>query len=894
MKTLLTVNLTTKTANLGSEEWAPPSYRFGEELTLALRFTETRGAAIVEPVLAVASMRAAIGRVDTRPESGKFALQFGAGAQTEESTTAEVPHDCSPAALLAAITALTEVTALYGAPVVAKLDDSWRIVFGDGAEEVDITARDNTLFPVSFVRVSAYQIDGVWQHFVRLLQSEIAFTTAGAAVLPDPPRIAAVQDGGSDGEFTWNEIQALNVPPDFRGSFLIRSGENARTRELTTADTAETIQTALETMIGAGNVKVTESVNFTANIEFTGELEGTDIELMTVAALNPPPGDLTFTLALDRAELEVILRRVPSVTLPLEVRLVVTLPGETTQTMVAFSTEVTLLRPLIWPEQATIEPVDWLRPPSPTDYVPRSSDTVFTGDKSAVYIRGNGAATEFVLDHDFATSDVTVEVVQNISNGLQLVNGTHYTARIVNDGSVEVEAIGAAPTTNAWRIYVRAMEPIAAFADGLTVTIEQVTGESGDLRTILDSFGARLGVVEDKLPEVGAQLDPATVIKNTLQSRVIPDFLLVTPRPTKLPGATITDIVPQSIKATELASSGSSVESTYTGTRALSSQGELVRYAPLSYYVEAELEVTAKTDEVLEPDAAEIGKVYAVDGDAVFAAGVAGRGRKRFADGSFIAFANGHWFEVVEGDEDEWWPVECEATLFLVTAGAEDFITGTYWEVLFDPQFALASREHLAARGTFVLEAAELPAELGLDDDIDALTWTPLVDHTRTFSDALTKLKGTLRIDRTDPVEIGEFTAAADDVITVAVAHERVAGQRVFVLTDDTLPPGLEEDTGYYVMADGLGEFTMKVEATLGGGAVNITGTGTGTHTILRDTLTAVAQIGGKSAINTQLSSAHLAVRLRFTHFDVAAADGPRGAFTLALSGATDRLVSLT
>ena len=72
------------------------------------------------------------------------------------------------------------------------------------------------------------------------------------------------------------------------------------------------------------------------------------------------------------------------------------------------------------------------------------------------------------------------------------------------------------------------------------------------------------------------------------------------------------------------------------------------------------------------------------------------------------------------------------------------------------------------------------------------------------------------------------FTAATNDVIT-ASAHGLVDGTRVRFTTSGTLPAGLSLATDYYVRDAASG--TFKVSATLGGSAVDITDTGSGTHT---------------------------------------------------------------
>lgn len=72
------------------------------------------------------------------------------------------------------------------------------------------------------------------------------------------------------------------------------------------------------------------------------------------------------------------------------------------------------------------------------------------------------------------------------------------------------------------------------------------------------------------------------------------------------------------------------------------------------------------------------------------------------------------------------------------------------------------------------------------------------------------------------------FTAATTDIIT-ATAHGLSNGDRIFVKTTTTLPGGLSVATVYYVINKTTN--TFKVSLTYGGAAVDITTTGTGTHT---------------------------------------------------------------
>ena len=78
------------------------------------------------------------------------------------------------------------------------------------------------------------------------------------------------------------------------------------------------------------------------------------------------------------------------------------------------------------------------------------------------------------------------------------------------------------------------------------------------------------------------------------------------------------------------------------------------------------------------------------------------------------------------------------------------------------------------------------------------------------------------------------FTAATSDLITSTSAHGLIAGDRIRFSSTTTLPAGLSAATNYFVIASGLTSTAFKVSATSGGSAVDITDTGTGTHTWFR------------------------------------------------------------
>jgi len=78
------------------------------------------------------------------------------------------------------------------------------------------------------------------------------------------------------------------------------------------------------------------------------------------------------------------------------------------------------------------------------------------------------------------------------------------------------------------------------------------------------------------------------------------------------------------------------------------------------------------------------------------------------------------------------------------------------------------------------------------------------------------------------------FTAAAADDTITSTDHGLVNTDRVRVTTSDTLPAGLATYTDYYVRDKT--DNTFKLSETVDGSAVDITDTGTGTHTWIHST----------------------------------------------------------
>lgn len=499
MKQLVEINLTTKAA----KNWTPPEIRFGETLTIAMRFSQNSAGDEIATYLKNATIKAAIGRVDARPQGGKFALKIGPAAPSPSNTTAPIAFNASASTLQSA---LNDTSALspYGTARVVDADGSWLIFIGDQSVQVPLAVLDNSLWPVSFGRLHAWTAGGKWVHELRLTQSPVAFTSNVEVSQPKAPEITTLQDGGvsPDGLIEWNEIQQLYVPPDFQGSFILKMGF-AKTVQLSREDGVSDIQEALQAL-GKDCFKVTLPLSNKPAIEFIGDYAGQDMSPLAVQVIQAPPGDATFTLTMDRAELAALLRREEAVTVPLEIRVSGEDEGGYSGELCALSLPVILRQPVIFADLENVPSIDWLRPHNFLNYVPFGENNVLTGQHYYTENVGDGSHASFAIGHGLNTEAVVVFVRENTSGGRQLVDGTDFTATIDTANQVTVTALLGDPALNAWTVIVLGAQAAPAWANGLTVTVPQVVAGDGypSLADFMDNLAQRVTVLEQILPTV--------------------------------------------------------------------------------------------------------------------------------------------------------------------------------------------------------------------------------------------------------------------------------------------------------------------------------------------------------------------------------------------------------
>ena len=208
------------------------------------------------------------------------------------------------------------------------------------------------------------------------MQAPIAFTGLSERVLADPPSVRRIRAGNTYSEagvdYIVNEIQAVKVPASFRATYYLKF-EGRATIMFSPDDDVMAIETALNSLFADGQTRfaVTNPQPYNAYVEFKGPLAGQPQDLLVAEVGNVEPGDLTFSLDLNTAEVFAALRDAPTVSAQFEVELEIAndddLPETPGRIITLFRESVTIIRELQWEEMAAAAGIDWLRPPQPRD-----------------------------------------------------------------------------------------------------------------------------------------------------------------------------------------------------------------------------------------------------------------------------------------------------------------------------------------------------------------------------------------------------------------------------------------------------------------------------------------------------------------------------------------------
>lgn len=104
----------------------------------------------------------------------------------------------------------------------------------------------------------------------------------------------------------------------------------------------------------------------------------------------------------------------------------------------------------------------------------------------------------------------------------------------------------------------------------------------------------------------------------------------------------------------------------------------------------------------------------------------------------------------------------------------------------------------------------------------------------------------TLNTSSTKQAALGTFTVTiASPAVFSYTAHGLSAGDKVVFATTSALPTGLTAGTTYFVIAAGLTANAFEVSATVGGSAVNTSGSQSGTQSVISEVFTSAALSSG-------------------------------------------------
>ena len=482
-----------------------PSLVQGDFVTFSLRLLDrVDTGSPLEVQRPIRSLRASIGNVGGLPERGQFSLRIG----TLGTPTSLIDFNSKHVHLKPLLSALPETQAHGGLEHVFEVAPGcWMIRFGS-EEPVPLEAAENFLWPVSFVRVRPFKQNGRWWHELRLVQAPIAYTGLSERVLADPPDVRRIREGTTYTEglidIIINEVQAVKVPASFRGTYYLKF-EGRATPMLSPDDDATAIQTALNQLFTDGQERfsVTNPETYNAYVEFRGPLAGMPQDLLVAKVGSVEPGDLTFSLNLNTAEVFAALRDVEKVQAQFEVELEIAEPDDPPEKpgkiVTLFREPVTLIRELQYQEMAVIAGIDWLQPPQPRDYIPFTRDQIITGSQHYVAVLGNGVQRAFVLNHNLNTDALHVTVRENASGGRRIAD-TEYKAVFTGGNTLRIEfpESGDPPGLNSLAVTISSAGPVSAF-QAHTHTMEQIVG----LTDTLDNLRNRIVALETILPRVG-------------------------------------------------------------------------------------------------------------------------------------------------------------------------------------------------------------------------------------------------------------------------------------------------------------------------------------------------------------------------------------------------------
>lgn len=489
--------------SLGGAEFAFPVLAQKSTLTLGLRFSEQLGIRHVEIYPTVHEIRATIGPVDEQPVAGQFSLKVGGGSPVVGTNlTTLLNYNVTAAEMQAAIRVLTGLSAA----TVEEDEDSF-LVRGVAST---ISVFNNTLRPISFVRVLAYEVDGSTTQAIRLQRAPYAFTDVYDQRVPSPPVVTRVGAGSLDPDLP--EIQKLTVPLDFQNSYRLRrtSPTLKKSALLGVADGPDEIAAAINP--NADGLGLSDDVDGVFIVEehptdpaslisFTGSMLGGGYDLLEVEVFDPKPGDYWLHLNLDTAMLAEAFRAAgvhKLMRVPIEIFADIEGDDEETRTVTVYQGEVTIRESVTHGDLATAQNIDWINPPTAKQFAPVSPDSLTEGARFWPFLLGNGSDIEFQKTHSLNSPRIRVNLRENITEGRELVHGTDFEYVHDDNDAVTITLLGtyasSPPALNALTGTVQDLTLTSTWL-GHNQPINTITG----LQAILDAHGAAIAELQARI-----------------------------------------------------------------------------------------------------------------------------------------------------------------------------------------------------------------------------------------------------------------------------------------------------------------------------------------------------------------------------------------------------------
>lgn len=484
-----------KGATLTLPELYPALYQF--RVKLIDRNADGKNAQVYPNVETLVS---SMGLVYAQPRAGSFKLRYGTGTRT-----AVIDFNEDSDSFRTKLAALSESTTLGLDVVYSPSPSTWVCRFNTpGVFAVPLNGIENELEPETFIRIREFTQNAEDWVEIRLLQGPIASTNDHDTFLPLPPSVRTIRDGSTEDDgiqvIRINEIQAITVPPDFTGTYIVKF-QGRQSIALSGTDGAQVIQDALNNMYEDGLIRftVTNPELNNAYVQFVGPFSGLNMDELQLIIPSTGQADLFFQINLATTEVAEALQRNPSVQCKFEVRIHVSDPAvedDPGQDLTLFQEPVTIIRPLHWEGLEEAAPINWLFPPNAKDYIPFSQDQIIVGDLTYSIAFGDGLLNDYVIAHDLNSDALSVEVRENINSGRKL-RDDEYNVVFDNANALTITVIGDPPASNRLLVSIFASGPVSAFLNH-THTIGQIIG----LQEILDSILARLAALEALLPTI--------------------------------------------------------------------------------------------------------------------------------------------------------------------------------------------------------------------------------------------------------------------------------------------------------------------------------------------------------------------------------------------------------